>query len=153
MLAIAAGYYYLASQIQASSLADNVGPGGLPKVLAVLLGVTGIAMMARAILIKPAVTVPDETAGTPEDAEHTASFARVTGLAAIAIAYIFLIGVIGYSIAIALLIVAVAIYEGERPSLRLALVAASGALFFYLLFVRLLSVPMPSGLLPSGFLG
>jgi Na+-transporting NADH:ubiquinone oxidoreductase subunit NqrB len=53
---------------------------------------------------------------------------------------------LGYVPAIILLIAAVALYEGIRPSWRVLAVAAGGAALFWLLFVVLLGAPQPRGL-------
>jgi hypothetical protein len=69
------------------------------------------------------------------------------GLLGIAAAYIVVAPLVGYGVALALMIAAVAMYEGMRPSWRMAVVAAAGALAFWLLFVQLLGVEQPTGLL------
>jgi hypothetical protein len=53
---------------------------------------------------------------------------------------------VGFGAGLALLIAAVAVYEGMRLSWRLAVVAAAGALGFWLLFVRLLGVEQPASM-------
>ena len=53
-LLFAIAYYAMATQIQASQLADEVGPAGLPKIYAVLLGGFSALLMVRALL-RPAV--------------------------------------------------------------------------------------------------
>ncbi len=50
---------------------------------------------------------------------------------------------VGYAIGLALLIVAVALYERERLSLRLVGVAAAGGVGFWLIFVKLLGTEQP----------
>jgi len=49
----------------------------------------------------------------------------------------------GYAIGIALAVIAIALYERERLSLRLAAVAAGGGIAFWLIFVRLLGTEQP----------
>jgi ABC-type cobalamin transport system permease subunit len=53
----------------------------------------------------------------------------------------------GFGPARALLIAAIATYEGMKPSWRMAAVAVSGALVFWLLFVQLLGVEQPVSIL------
>jgi hypothetical protein len=48
-----------------------------------------------------------------------------------------------------LLFGAVALYNHQRPSLRLAVVTILIAVGFYLLFVRLLNIPLPPGIWPG----
>jgi len=68
-------------------------------------------------------------------------------LLAIGFAYIGVVGFLGYAITIALLLAAVAWYEGIRMSWRVGAIAIAGAAFFWLLFVRLLEVAQPAGVL------
>jgi putative tricarboxylic transport membrane protein len=44
---------------------------------------------------------------------------------------------------------ATALYMGRRLSARLVLISIGGALFYYLLFVRLLGIPLPAGIWPG----
>jgi len=48
MLALAIGYYLLAVQIPESQLADAVGPQGLPRIYAYVLGGLSLVLIARA---------------------------------------------------------------------------------------------------------
>lgn len=144
LIALAGAFYWLSTGIPVSALADSVGPARLPMVLSVMLGAVGLLIVARALLARPAAKSP-RAADSGEEVE--AAPLRALGLAAIAIGYVLLVSLIGYAIAIALLIAAVALYEGEKPSLRLAITAAGGAAAFWLLFVKLLGVPQPPGLL------
>ena len=68
---------------------------------------------------------------------------RALGLLAIAAGYVVLAPLVGYAVALALLIASVAAYEGMTLSWRLAAVAAGGAVVFWLLFVQLLGVEQP----------
>ena len=45
------------------------------------------------------------------------------------------------------LLVAIALYEGMKPSIRMFAVAIGGAVFFYLLFDVVLGVRQPEGIL------
>jgi hypothetical protein len=109
-----------------------------------MLGAVGLLIVARALLARPAAQ-PARAADSRDDTQ--APPLRALGLAAIAVSYVLLVTIIGYAVAIALLIATVAVYEGEKPSLRLAITAAGGAAAFWLLFVKLLGVPQPPGLL------
>jgi hypothetical protein len=139
-----AAYYAATLQIPDSSLADEVGAQGLPRILAFLLAVLGLLILGRGLVIarrlRPAV------ANTADDYE-TASPGRALGLLFIAAGYVIVAPLVGFGPALALLIAAVAIYEGLWPSWRLAAVAASGALVFWLLFVQLLGVEQPASFL------
>ena len=143
LVALAAAYFAASTRIPVSSLSDGVGPARLPMALAVLLAIVGLVLAGRALLHHRPRS--DSAAGV--EAERHAPPLRAAGLAAIAVAYALLVSWIGYAVAIAILIAAVAIYEGQRPSLRMALIAGAGALAFWALFVKLLGVPQPPGVL------
>lgn len=136
-----AGFYYLGTrQILHSSLEDAVGADGLPLILSAVLAGLGVLLILRSLLTlrgKPAGKIP------AVDGEQRASLPRALGLLAIAAGYALIAPVIGYMPAIALLIVAVAIYEGIRPSWALAITAVGGAVGFWLFFVWLLGVEQP----------
>ena len=55
--------------------------------------------------------------------------------------------VLGYPLALVLLLLAVSLYEGAKPSWRMYAVALGGAAFFWLLFDVVLGVRQPEGLL------
>ena len=80
-----------------------------------------------------------------DDADPIALGAR--GLLALGALYIPAAIVLGYPLALFLLLVAVALYEGKRFSWRMAAVAGGGAAFFYVLFELVLGVRQPEGLL------
>jgi hypothetical protein len=82
-------------------------------------------------------------AGTDTDEEETAPPSRALGFLAIAAGYVIVAPLVGFGPALALLIAAVAVYEGMRFSWRVAVVAVGGAFAFWLLFVQLLGVEQP----------
>jgi putative tricarboxylic transport membrane protein len=53
--------------------------------------------------------------------------------------------IVGYIIGIALLIAAIAIYEGRKPSFGLVTVAACAGVGFWIFFVHLLGTAQPQG--------
>ena len=61
------------------------------------------------------------------------------------VAYIVAAPWLGYIVSIASLILATTYYQGGVLSTRVALVAVSGALFFWVLFVLVLGIPQPPG--------
>ena len=144
LLVVAGAYYWATLQIPDSSLADEVGAQGLPRILASLLAGLGALIMVRGVAAArtAAVAIP-----TDEPGEGEAPLPRALGLLAIAAGYIVVAPLVGFGPALALLIAAVALYEGMRLSWRLPVVAAAGALAFWLLFVRLLGVEQPASLL------
>ena len=103
-------------------------------VFGVLLAVAALVARRRASAVAAANGVP--SAGR--------QLRRAAGILAIGVGYLVAAPTIGYLPAVALALAATALYEGERPSVRLALVACGGAAALYLLFVIVLGVEMPA---------
>jgi putative tricarboxylic transport membrane protein len=146
LLIVAGAYYWATLQIPDSSLSDEVGAQGLPRILAVLLAGLALLIIVRGLAMerKRLVSVQVDANGDVE--EGMASPRRALGFLAIAAGYVVVAPFLGFAPALALLIAAVAIYEGMKPSWRLALVAVAGAIAFWLLFVQLLGVEQPASL-------
>lgn len=150
LLAIAAAYWWAIGDIADSTLADEVGAAGLPRILAVLLAGFGLVLVARAMLAgalnfgRAPRPVP-AAAASSDDREPMAELPRALAFLAFGAAYIAVLPVIGYLPAVALLIAAVAVFEGARPSWRTGLVALGGAVLYWAVFVRLLGVRQPPG--------
>jgi hypothetical protein len=68
-------------------------------------------------------------------------------------AYLVVVGSIGYLPAIALLMLATARYMGRPWSAQLIALALGGACLYYLIFVRLLGIPLPPGIWPGVWRG
>ncbi len=143
LLLIAAGYYSVASQITRSALADEVGPAGLPVVYALVLATVALALAAKAVFRPLLLRTVDVTAAA---GEPTLGFLlrRAGGVFAIGVGYVLIAPLAGYFLTLVGVIVAMALYQGERASTRLATIAVAGAALFWLLFVQLLGIPMPS---------
>jgi hypothetical protein len=144
LLVVAALYYAATLQIPESSLSDEVGARGLPHILAILLAGLGALITARGVIMgrKSVSAAPVVT-----DDEEEAPPRRALGFLAIAAGYVIVAPLVGFAPALALLIAAIAVYEGAVPSWRMAVVAAAGAIAFWLLFVQLLGVEQPRSLL------
>jgi putative tricarboxylic transport membrane protein len=143
LLLLAGMYYWATLQIADSSLSDEVGAQGLPRILAFLLTGLALLILVRGLLVAPKRIATDiETTDDPD-----ASPRRALGFLAIAAGYVLVSPLVGYGPALALLIAAVAIYEGMKPSWRMAAIAIGGAAVFWLLFVQLLGVEQPSSAL------
>jgi putative tricarboxylic transport membrane protein len=143
LLLVAAAYYWATLQIPDSSLSDEVGAQGLPRILAVLLVGLALLILVRGFLASPKRLATDIDAAEDPDASPR----RALGFLAIAAGYVLVSPLVGYGPALALLITAVAIYEGTKPSWRTAVIAIGGAVVFWLLFVQLLGVEQPSSAL------
>jgi putative tricarboxylic transport membrane protein len=148
LMAFAALYWLGADQIRVSRLEGIVGAQVVPKGLAASLAVLSLLLIAqdlwRGRRAAPAGGGEDEAA---PDSAH--AHLRAAGMLLIGVAYLAVIGTIGYIPAVALLVLATALYMGRSLSARLVLLAVGGALFYYLLFVRLLGIPLPSGIWPG----
>jgi hypothetical protein len=154
---VGGGYFAMALQIRASALADSVGPAGLPKVLGLLMIALGIILCAQALLSarrKPASGVANADVDVEENDEMRGGFAgiaRAGGLLAIGIGYLLIVRTVGYVPAIAALIIAAALYGGAPLTWRVFAIGLVGAVFYYVLFVLVLGIPLPAGELLSFF--
>lgn len=150
LLAFAGLYFAGTLRIQQSELSDEVGAAGMPVILAALLAILAALLTARGWLAgRPArAGGPAATAeGAREAGEGGAPIRRVLGFLGIAALYVPVALALGYVVGLAFLIAAIACYEGIRPTWRLAAVAFGGAAFFWVVFVRLLGVAQPRGIL------
>jgi hypothetical protein len=142
LLLIAAVYYATSTTIFESTLDEEgvPGPKSLPTVLAALLAVIAVTLGARALVSSPPGGKPKE------EKEDEAPWPRALGILGIAVLYIPVAALLGYPIALFLLLVTVAIYERKALDWRLLTVAAGGALFFWFIFAFLLGVRQPEGI-------
>jgi hypothetical protein len=134
-LVLAGAYYLMASDVPESLLSDAVGPAGLPKIYAVVLAGLSLMLAGRGF--------------TPRLAGESFPVARAAGLLALGVVYLVIVDSVGYIVAVALLIAATVWYQGGVFRPRILLVAAGGAVLFWLMFVRLLGVPHPPGIWES----
>lgn len=152
-LALAAIYYALTVTIPQSDLADPIGPQGLPKTYAAVLAVLAIILIARSMKrpAKLAPTNPELTNPEPANprTNEPANLGRVIGMLLIGVAYIVVLPWLGYLLSVAALIAATTYFQGGSINLRSILVAISGALCFWVLFIWLLRIQYPAGLWPS----
>ena len=135
--ALGAALWIGASRLQRSMLSDEFGADGVPRGLAILLVAVSTLIAARAFWKR-------RSAAAVEDVP-AAVHARAFGIIALGFGYVLLAPYLGYPVTAALLIAATTLYYGARMSATLVLVGASGALFLWWLFARLLSVSMPTG--------
>jgi hypothetical protein len=142
LLLIAAVYYAVATTIQESTLDEPgvPGPSSLPTVLAVVLALIAITLGARALASSPA------QGKAKEEKEDEAPWPRALGMLGIGAMYLPVAWLLGYPIALFLLLVAVALYERKAPDWRLFVVAAGGAAFFWFIFTFILGVRQPEGI-------
>ncbi len=141
-LALAAGYYVMAAAIPESALADAVGPQGLPKTYAFVLAALSSVLILKSL---------NRSKGVLAAPKHASPILRVAGMLLIGILYLAVVPWLGYVVALAGLIAATTYYQGGGLNGRVAIVALSGALFFWVLFVAVLGIPHPPGIWPSLF--
>jgi hypothetical protein len=147
-----AGLYWLgADQIKVSRLEGIVGAQAVPKGLAISLAILSALLLAQDLwrARRAAGTDPAEASEVSGSYAHL----RALGMLLIGVGYLALVGTIGYVPAIALLVVATALYLGESWSAKLAALAIGLALLYYLIFVRLLGIPLPQGMWPGVWRG
>jgi putative tricarboxylic transport membrane protein len=151
-IAIGAAYLFMASSIRTSALDDAVGPAGFPKALAYALLGLGLILCLQslwAIRARRAVAGA-QPAGTDED-HGVRGLLRAAGMLALGIVYLLIVRWLGYVPSIALLIIASALYLGTPFSWRVVAIGVAGAIAYWVVFVWLLGIPQPSGLLAGLF--
>jgi hypothetical protein len=168
-LAIAVGYYLMAGAIPESALSDTVGAQGLPKTYATVLAALSLILIVRSIALHrepdPSTGSGSPRAGSSGDKARPTQRStvekpresdrwpvlRVAGMLGIGILYLIAVPWLGYILALAGLIAATTYYQGGGLNGRAAMVALSGALFFWVLFVAVLGIPHPPGIWPALF--
>ena len=145
LLLIALGYYYLATDINQSALADEIGAAGLPVVYAALLAGLALGLALKAVIAQRRMR-SDSGPEQHSRRDNGRTLGRAAGMLVIGIGYLACIAVMGYVVSLAGLIGLVALYLGERAGWRLAGIATGGAIAFWVLFDRLLGIEMPVGL-------
>jgi putative tricarboxylic transport membrane protein len=140
---VAGGYYWMTASIPDSALADAVGPRGLPIAYAAVLLVLSFMLVVRSLrtrYLEP--RTPDPESRIPDSGFR---LRRVAGMLGFGAVYILLVPWVGYTTSLAGLLFAVTWYLGGTISRSATVVAVSGAIAFWLLFVRLLGIPHPAG--------
>jgi hypothetical protein len=146
VLVIAGVYYWAIGDVAESTLSDDVGATGLPRILAFVLAGFGVILVARAIMAGALVPAAKPAAAVPaQDDDPIAPLPRALGFLGFGAAYVVLVPIIGYPPAVALLIGAIALFEGAAPNWKTAAIAVGGAAGYWAIFVKLLGVHQPSG--------
>ena len=146
-LAIAIVYYALTSTIPQSDLSDPIGPQGLPRMYSFALAALSILLIVRS-LRTPANPAPRTIEPRTSEPSNHRSF-RVAGMLLLGIAYIVVLPYLGYLVSVALLIAVTTYLQGGALTGRTVLVACSGAVLFWAVFIWLLRIQYPAGLWPS----
>ena len=147
-IVIGAVYLYFAYHLRVSALDDSMGPGGVPRIYGWLLVALGLVLTVQALVSSSR----SRFAGAPAKGEWDGQGRKIAwaaGLLLIGIVYLFVVETLGYLISIALLLLVAASYLGGRPGLRLLAIGVGGAVLLWTLFVVVLGVSMPAGLLAA----
>jgi hypothetical protein len=147
LLALAGLYWLGADQIRVSRLEGIVGAQAVPKGLAVLLAVLSVLLIAQDLW--RARRAAGAGGGEAREASGWYAHLRAAGMLLIGVGYLLLVDTIGYVPAVALLVVATALYLGQSWSAKLVVLAIGLAFFYDLMFVRLLGIPLPPGIWPG----
>ncbi len=149
MLALAIAYYSVAAAIPESTLADAVGPQGLPIKYALALGILSILLIINTLLGRGGGV--RAVVGVAKNAGKSDLYAglRAAGMLLMGVAYVVVLPWLGYVVSIALLILAIACYIEGRLSRWAIPIAACGGIAFWVIFVEILQIPQPTGLWPS----
>ncbi|MGH1478745.1 MAG: tripartite tricarboxylate transporter TctB family protein [Geminicoccales bacterium] len=145
MLLVAVVYWLEADKIRISPLDGPIGASGLPKSLAYALGALAIILIIRSVvgaLAARKVAPSDNVEEHPLDVQP---HLRALGLLVIGVGYLLLVSWLGYIITVAALLLAVSLYIGAAFNLRTILIAVIGGVFYHLLFVEFLGIPLPAG--------
>ena len=143
-LLLLAGLYWLgADRIRVSRLEGMVGAQAVPKGLALSLAILSALLLAQGLwrARRAAAAASDD-----REAAGTHAHLRAAGMLLIGMGYLVVVNAIGYVPAVALLVLATARFMGRPWSAELILLAVGGDLLYYLLFVRLLGIPLPPGI-------
>jgi hypothetical protein len=143
-LAVGLAYYWLTTQVPLSTLDDEVGPVGLPRLYAVIL----IALSAVTIVRAAPAVVRRQP---PERDDVRRRSWRFAGVLLIGVLYVAIVPWLGYLPSVALLIAGTAWYQGGAINRRVVVVSAVGSLILWLLFVAFLKIPQPPGVWTSIF--
>ncbi|GLQ39723.1 hypothetical protein GCM10007908_33430 [Rhizobium albus] len=146
-IVIGAVYLYFAYQLRVSALDDSMGPGGLPRIYGWLLVGLGSILVIQALVARSLAAPAGAEPVKGEWDGQGRKIAYAAGLLVIAMGYIFIVETVGYLVSVGLLIVTTALYLGAGFSGRLLAIGIGGAVFLYAMFVSLLGVRMPAGML------
>ena len=157
-------YWRAATHISISPLDGVINAAVLPKMYAMVLAGLGALLALRALMIRVlaeravarvALTgqaAPQALVAATDGGEKMPTARenmRAVGMLALGLGFLLILPTLGYVLSVALLVGAVSRYMGATLGWRHLAVALIAAVTFYLLFVQLLSIPLPAGFWPS----
>ena len=138
-LAVSVVYYWMAAAVPVSRLSDSIGPQGLPKAYAVVLA--GLSL----VLIAGSLRGPEESVG---ESSGASALPRAAATLFIGVAYVLIAPYLGYMLSITALILATTYYQGGTLTRYSAIIALTGGVLFWVLFVVLMGIAQPAGIFP-----
>jgi putative tricarboxylic transport membrane protein len=156
-LALGGWYWRAAGDIPISPLDGIVNAAALPRSLAVAMMGFSVLLILRALAIEAMyLRAARRAAGPVADrpaldgqAFTAGQHLKAAGIVAIGIAYLLILPYLGYLLSVALLVIVASVYIGARAGAYTVGVGLMVAVAYYLLFVRLLDIPLPAGFWPS----
>ena len=133
-IVLGAAVFIAAGSLQKVKL--GIGPAGMPKFVAVLLMVLGLAQTATALstgVKKPEFNVDKKAAGL---------FAAAVAMSAV---YVLLVDTIGFLIMTPLLLLGLMWLFGERNIVKMLIIAAITTACIWLLFTKVFMIFLPTG--------
>lgn len=148
LLLVAGGYHAASLGINRSALSDEVGAAGLPVVYAGALTALALALAIKALVSRRLAGRSGADAGDDLRGEGR-KLLRAAGMLAIGVGYIAIVDIAGYLLSVMAVIALVAVYQGERMGRRLAGLAIGGGAMFFVFFILVLGIDMPTGIWPA----
>ncbi len=160
---LAVSYVLAARGIEDSLLSDEVGAGGVPQAVGVLMLLAAVALFGKSFIgARHDATGDKSRRTTPIDPSEAAAAARAkaptatasdrrrfitrtAGLVLILVGYTLLLPLAGYMLSIGLLVLSAGWLAGAPLRAPLLLAAAVAGPLFWMLFGYLLQVRMPAG--------
>lgn len=133
----AATYIAAARSIEDSLLADAVGAGGVPQAAGIVLLIAALALIVKSLLA--------HASSEPGATTQARQLLLGAALVAVLVAYVLVLPLLGYVVAVSLLVGAVALLAGARDRLALALCTALSGLALWAMFEWALKIRMPIG--------
>ncbi len=118
----------------------------MPNTLAALLAGLAVLLILRSFFSRSR-SAPRVSGDTPDNAP--VAHLRALGMLVLGIGYLLIVPSLGYTLSVAFLIAAVALYNHQQATWRLALFTGLLAVGLYFLFVRVLGIPLPPGVWPD----
>ena len=142
--AFAASYVAAARGIEDSLLSDAVGAGGVPQGVGIAMFIAAVALFAKSFMA-PASGAQGDGGGNDDAKPWLPTLLRTAGLVLILVVYGALLPLLGYPLAVSLLVGACGWLAGAAPRLPLLLCTVLSGPGLWLLFDQVLKVRMPVG--------